>query len=264
VWNGDARASTGTLDYSAPVLTWTGTLPAGATATVTYSVTVAREPAGDRALRNTVTSPDRTDCPLPAAARRAAAAPNCETVTPVRSLRLTKTATPAEARPGEKVDYRVSVTNTGTAPYDRAAFTDDLTGVLGAAVWNGDARASVGTLDYTAPVLTWTGALPAGATATVTYSVTVRPDATAARTLRNTVTSSTPGANCADPSDPGCGTRTPVLPPVAPPPVVPPVVPPVGPPSLPPTGDRATDLLPAVIALLTLGAALTALRRRSS
>lgn len=35
------------------------------------------------------------------------------------------------------------------------------------------------------------------------------------------------------------------------------------PPVLPPTGSRAIDLLPAVAALLTLGVALTVLRRRA-
>ncbi|WP_327064041.1 isopeptide-forming domain-containing fimbrial protein [Kitasatospora purpeofusca] len=255
VYNNDATArtadgtATGTVTWSPGdrTLRWTGTVARGGVVTVTYTVRIGSPPAGNKRLTNRAVGPDRTNCPLPMGDRRRAAVdPDCATTTPIRSLALVKTATPAGAAPGEAVHYRVTVTNTGAAAYEEATFTDDLSGVLDAATWNGDARADGGTLDWSAPRLTWRGALAAGRTVTVSYSVTVRADLTGERTLRNAVTSGTPGANCEEPSGPGCGTETPVVPPV-----------------LPPTGSRAIDLLPAVAALLTLGVALTVLRRRA-
>ncbi|MFB6893664.1 hypothetical protein ACFCX4_30585, partial [Kitasatospora sp. NPDC056327] len=190
VRNDDARASTGTLDYSAPVLTWSGDVVPGTPVVITYSVTVGNPPAGDKVLRNAVTGPGDSTCEGA-----------CGTVTPLPALRIDKRGAPRDVEAGDTVTWTVTVTNTGEAPYPGASFTDDLGGVLDDAVWNGDARASVGTLDYSAPVLTWTGTLPAGATATVTYSVT----ATLAgdRRLANSVTAT--GSNCAPGStDPAC------------------------------------------------------------
>src|SRR5262249_54048646 len=51
-YNGDAAANVGKVGYTAPKLTWSGTLTAGQSATVTYSVTVSNPPKGDGTLRN--------------------------------------------------------------------------------------------------------------------------------------------------------------------------------------------------------------------
>ena len=51
---------------------------------------------------------------------------------------------------------------------------DDLDGVLDDGDYNGDATADVGAdPSYTAPRLTWEGALAAGETVTITYTVTL-------------------------------------------------------------------------------------------
>ena len=79
--------------------------------------------------------------------------------------------------PGATVGYTILVTNTGPTAYTGATFTDPLGGVLDDASYNANAAASSGTVSYTAPNLTWTGNLAVGASATVTYSVTVNnPD----------------------------------------------------------------------------------------
>ncbi len=52
----DATATTGTLSYTAPDLTWTGSLNPGDTATVSYTVTVDNPETGGLTLSNTVVS----------------------------------------------------------------------------------------------------------------------------------------------------------------------------------------------------------------
>ncbi|MBO2446019.1 DUF11 domain-containing protein [Actinomadura barringtoniae] len=128
------------------------------------------------------------------------------------SLKITKTATPSPAKPGQTVTYTVTVQNTGTSDYTGAAFKDDLTGVLDDAAYNADAKAAGGgTVSYDSPVLSWTGALPAGQTATVTYSVSIKKPSSGDKSLKNTVTSSTPGGNCsAGSTDPACTSNVPV------------------------------------------------------
>ena len=103
------------------------------------------------------------------------------------------------------VGYTITVTNSGQTPYTGATFTDPLTGVLDDAVYNADAAATAGTVSYASPNLTWTGNLAVGATATITYSVTVNNPDTGGKILANTVTSTTPGSNCAGGgNDPRC------------------------------------------------------------
>jgi uncharacterized repeat protein (TIGR01451 family) len=192
-YNGDAAATAGALAYAASVLTWTGNLSPGDTAVVTFSVTVNNPDTGDKHLTNTVisTAPG-SSCPP------AAPAPACSTdVTDlIPALTIVKTADAASAAPGSAVDYTITVDDTGQTPYTGATVTDDLTGVLGAAAYDGDAAATIGTVSYASPALAWTGDLTPGATATITYSVTIDNPETGGTSLTNTVASSAPGSSC--------------------------------------------------------------------
>ena len=111
----------------------------------------------------------------------------------------------ASAAPGSAVDYTITVADTGQTSYAGAVVTDDLAGVLAAAAYNGDATATTGTVSYASPVLTWTGDLAPGDTATITYSVTIDNPETGGTTLTNTVTSAAVGSSC-----PPATTRRPV------------------------------------------------------
>jgi large repetitive protein len=109
------------------------------------------------------------------------------------------------------VHYTVSVTNSGSAAYSAATFTDSLSGVLDDATYNSDASASSGSVSYTSPNLTWTGSLAVGATATITFSVTVNSPDTGDKKLVSTVTSTSTGSNCAAGStDARCSSTVPV------------------------------------------------------
>jgi uncharacterized repeat protein (TIGR01451 family) len=193
-YNGDAAASAGSVSYAAPVLTWTGNLAVGAAATITYSVTVRNPDTGDKLLTNSVISAAAgSTCPA------GGTDPRCASSIPVLvpGLNIAVSAGSATTTPGSVVHYTVTVTNSGQTPYTGAAFTDPLGGVLDDATYNGDAAATAGTASFASPNLTWTGNLAVGATATVTFSVTVSSPDTGNKILASTVTSTTPGSNCA-------------------------------------------------------------------
>ena len=185
VYNGDAAVSFSAGSTSAAptvtgsTLSWSGPLAVGETATITYSVKVDSPDSGDHNLTNAVT-PGTNGGTCDAAA-------DCTTTTPVQSFSVTKTADRTDVVPGQKVSYTITVKNTGVVDYTAAApasFSDDLTAVLDDATYNNDAT---GGATYAAPTLSWSGALAAGDTVTVTYSVTVDDPDAGDQHLNNTV-----------------------------------------------------------------------------
>lgn len=145
-------------------------------------------------------------------------APNGNTTGPVTftevpdpsrcALSLAKTSSVQTASPGDRVTYRITVTNTGSQAFPGASFADDLSDVLAEAVYAGDQAATSGAVSYSAPKLSWTGTLAPGASATITYSVTVKNPTAGDHTLVNTVVSPSRNASCpaapASPPDPAC------------------------------------------------------------
>ena len=128
-------------------------------------------------------------------------------------LDIMATAGAATAAPGGTVDYTVTITDTGQTPYTGLTVTDDLSGLLDDAAYNGDAAVTAArrTVSYASPALTWTGSLTPGAAATVTFSVTVNNPDTGDKILATLLTSAAAGSNCAAGStDPGCATSVPV------------------------------------------------------
>lgn len=130
-----------------------------------------------------------------------------------RSFDVLKTASVATAQAGGTVRYEITLTNTGRADYtadDPAELVDDLTAVLDDASLEGDVDGGA-VLDGS--TLRWSGALAAGTSTTIVYTVRVHDTFTGDRTLRNVVT--TPpgsGGSClpADTPAAGCSTTTPV------------------------------------------------------
>jgi uncharacterized repeat protein (TIGR01451 family) len=177
-------------------LSWSGALPVDGTVTITYSVTVDSPDAGDKSLRNAVrpTGPGGT-CVDGA----------CSTVTAVRSLTVDKiSSAPGVVHPGDAITYTINVHNNGQGDYTDAvpaSFTDDLSGVLDDASYNGDATNGA---TVTGETLSWSGPLAAGQSLTITYSVKVNAPGDGDGELRNAVTGTVPGSTCATPG--GCET----------------------------------------------------------
>jgi uncharacterized repeat protein (TIGR01451 family) len=189
-YNGDAAATAGTASYTSPTLTWTGNLAAGASATITFSVTVSNPDTGNKILAAAITSATAgTNCYSGSADAR------CASSVAVQGLTISTAANAGSTTPGSTVQYTVTVTNTGQAAYTGATFSDSLSGLLDDAIYNGDATATSGSLSYSSPALTWTGNLAAGATATITFSITVNNPDTGDKVLATRITSGTPASN---------------------------------------------------------------------
>jgi uncharacterized repeat protein (TIGR01451 family) len=193
-YDNDANTTAGSVTYISPDLTWTGSLAPGAAAVITFSVTVNNPDTGNRQLLSTTatTSVIGSDCPS------SSPAPACtSTVTVlIPVLTITKTASSGTTTPGSVVSYTITVADTGPTPYTGATVTDDLSGLLTDAAYTGGAVASAGTVTYSSPTLTWTGDLAIGATATITYNVTVNNPDTGDKVLVNTVASTAIGSTC--------------------------------------------------------------------
>ncbi|MEV5571818.1 Ig-like domain repeat protein [Spirillospora sp. NPDC052269] len=89
-------------------------------------------------------------------------------------LKVDKTADKARVRVGNKVRYRIHVTNTCASTFTGATFTDDLTGVLRNGRIRGSIHATTGHITRTGRGFTWTGDLAAGRSADITFTVVAR------------------------------------------------------------------------------------------
>ncbi|MER6824727.1 hypothetical protein ABT352_01880 [Streptosporangium sp. NPDC000563] len=191
----DQSATSGTVSFAEPRVAWTGDVAAGQTVTVTYGVTVNDPPAGDLRLSGELVGPEGSNCEAGSADR---ACGNLGGIG-LPLLYVLTTADSETADPGQTVAYTITVGNVGNATYPGATLTGELSRVLDDAVYNGDARATSGTLSYDAPKLNWAGDIRVGETVTVTYSVTVGTSATGDGVLDSAVQALGGGTNCPDP-----------------------------------------------------------------
>ncbi|MFC5731138.1 MULTISPECIES: DUF11 domain-containing protein [Nocardioides] len=171
-------ASAGTVDYVEPRISWTGPLAVDETVTITYSIRLDR--VGDGIVRNVAFA---SDCQP--------GSPGCDPTTPtcdppsttcdtetvvLPRLEVEKTASTSTPRVGQTIQYAVVARNVGPGQYTASApayVVDDLTGVLdNARLKVGSLSADpAGQLEYSAPRITWTGALAPGESVLITYQV---------------------------------------------------------------------------------------------
>ena len=110
-YDGDAAATTGTVSFASPDLTWTGDLAPGDAATITYTVTVNNPDTGDHILTSTLTSTTPgNNCPA------SSTDPRCTTTIDIiglTTLTFTQSAAAGRTAPGAVVNYTITVANSG-------------------------------------------------------------------------------------------------------------------------------------------------------
>ena len=148
-----------------------------------------------------------------ALARNGAVTLDTNTITALTpALTISMTALTSSTAPGDTVHYTITIADTGQTAYAGATVTGSLAGVLDDAAYNNDAAATGGTVSYAAPDLTWTGDLSAGASVTITYSVSVDDPAAGDLILASTVSSAAAGSSCLPGgSDSRCSSSIPVV-----------------------------------------------------
>jgi uncharacterized repeat protein (TIGR01451 family) len=115
---------------------------------------------------------------------------------------IDKTAYPTHVLPGGTVTFKITVSNQGDVPEPLASFTDDMSDVIDDAHYLYDAQADGGTVSYSAPVLSWEGAVPPHQTRTITYSVRIDEHVRGNGRIRNVVVAEGHRSVCLDS---GCG-----------------------------------------------------------
>ena len=182
VYNNDAQLTgPGAVAYNNGVLTWTGNLDIGQTATMTFSVDVDDPVHGNAVLRNKLVS-STGNCQEGSTDLR------CSETVNISRVEVSKVANTSTFTPGSTVQYTITIRSTGTADAGNVSLTDSLSQVLDDAVYNNDAQLTgPGAVAYNNPNLTYQMAvLSVGQTATITYSVTVNNPANGDQILRNT------------------------------------------------------------------------------
>lgn len=162
-----------TVTWALPTLARVGQTGNGVVRTVRARV-IGTPPA---TIANTAT----VSAPDPGFTGRTLAA-SADDVDQVRALKVTKTASPSNPQPGDKVTWTVVVENLGAGVFttaDPASFSDDLADVLDDAVWDAAVTSDTGADPVlSGSRLTWSGPLAGGAKATFTYSTTLPPTPT--------------------------------------------------------------------------------------
>ena len=167
-------------------LHWSGALGAGQSVDITYSVTVTAD--GDLSLDNVAFAGEPGTTPATPAIADCTGDDCAFTSTALPGFLIEKSASVGVVQPGGQVTYTVVYTNTGTVDVGNASFTDDLTAVLDDGSLTAAPVASSGTVGTAGAVLTWTGALDAGDSVTVTYAVDVTSPASGDGAMTNTAT----------------------------------------------------------------------------
>ncbi|WP_231917424.1 DUF7927 domain-containing protein [Rhodococcus sp. 008] len=174
----------------------TGTLAAGETKTVTYSVKVNADVVGGVFVNNFVVPGTTPPVDPPEVCDPATQLCTTHPVQ-VPGFTVAKAADPVSGTnvaAGQTITYTVTGSNTGNTTLDPVVLTDDLSKVLdNATLVDGSLKATVDSVDGAAPTLSgttlsWTGVLEAGKSVVLTYQVKINDGVAGGVLINNKVT----------------------------------------------------------------------------
>lgn len=207
---GACTTATGTCSQASNTLTWNaGTLSVGSSATLTFTMIAGSTglPAGVTVISNTAS-----------AIATSVSSVNSNTVDVTLSgnpnLTLTKSASPSSSlNPGDTVTYTMTVTNNGSASASSVVVTDP---IPSGASYKGTITASAGSGSFDAinnQVIFSVGTLAAGASATLSFQITINTPAagTTSISITNTATASAANASSKTATASATGSATPTL-----------------------------------------------------
>ncbi|MCL2595941.1 MAG: hypothetical protein FWD83_10540, partial [Promicromonosporaceae bacterium] len=190
---GSVSASVGTAIVSGNNINWSGTLGAGATVTITYRLRAANPSIGAGTVTATTTlTPNNGTCTVQNETQAPPPPPP-----PPPPPTCVKTGTPRLMQPGAMTTHTVTITNTGNQQRTLSSATN-ISGALlegRTTLVETSIGASTGTVTRSGNLLNWTGTLPAGGTATITYQLQAADPSTGAATF-NSVTTIAGGGSC--------------------------------------------------------------------
>lgn len=213
---GSCTAGSGSCSQAGGILTWTvGSLAAGASTTLTFTMTVAASgvPTGVTTLNNLATVADSSYC-------TSAAVSGCTSGTVTVSisgnpnLSVAKTATPnSSLSPGDTVSYSITVSNSGSATATSVLVNDPIPAGM---AYKGSITATAGSGSFDAvnnAVVFTVGDLAAAGSATLTFQATVLTPAagTTAINTTNVASASAGNAPSKTASATAAGTAAPTL-----------------------------------------------------
>ena len=168
-------------------LATTVNLPAGGTATFSFTVQVDPSVTGSLVNNVTVTPPAGVTDPNPANN----SASDTDTLTPQADLAITKTDGVTSAVPGGSTTYTIVVSNAGPSTAVAQAVTDNFPAAITAVQWTAVASAgsSAAASSGTGNIATTVTLLPGG---TATFTAVAQISASATGTLTNTATVAVP------------------------------------------------------------------------
>ncbi|MCL2595679.1 MAG: DUF11 domain-containing protein, partial [Promicromonosporaceae bacterium] len=172
--SGSIQASAGSASLSGNNLNWSGTLPGGGTATITYQLRAANPSTGAGTWTSTTTlTPNSGTCTVTNETTAITTPPPPPPPPPPGNIDCRMQTSSVTVTPGNETTHTVTIYNNENGPRTVSSSTNICQAIASAHVImhfvENSLNATVGEVSRNGCIITWTGTLPANSTATITY-----------------------------------------------------------------------------------------------